>query len=156
MKKMIAGAVLLVSVGAVVMAFFAYDLMRVANGSMEPTLPVGSFIIVQEQEAYDIGDVISFRADDGHVVTHRLVQYDEGGTLITKGDANPTDDVWDRPLKQADVIGKTVQVITITTPQFWASSSGLILGVCIVLVVGALWWYCRQSGKSEKEEEPVS
>lgn len=77
--------------------------LTILSGSMEPTIPVGSQVVVQPIEGEDevaqlqVGDVISFlpRPDDPTVVTHRVVSrsVDRTGTsLITQGDANEVPD----------------------------------------------------------------
>ncbi len=77
---------------------FGYSFFRVATGSMEPTLPVGTLLITQEMdiESIQTEDIICFRSKDsqmlGRVITHRVVQVmdDMDGSirLLTKGDAN--------------------------------------------------------------------
>ena len=52
--------------------------------------------------AYHIGQVISFRTQNG-VVTHRLIKRGSDGSLVTKGDANRTADPWS--LRTTQVIG---------------------------------------------------
>ena len=41
-----------------------------------------------------VGRVITFDnpGPEGHILTHRVVSIDEDGSLVTKGDANPTPD----------------------------------------------------------------
>lgn len=68
----------------------------VLTGSMEPTLPPGTLIVVKEVPATELvaGDVITFQMQSGDpaVNTHRIVQvaYDSQGTprFATQGDAN--------------------------------------------------------------------
>lgn len=63
----------------------------VLSGSMEPELSVGDLLIVSEREAYEVGDIVVFQ--DGRTpVTHRIVETDEDGKFITRGDANNTND----------------------------------------------------------------
>lgn len=70
---------------------FGVGLATVLSGSMEPALSVGDLIIVSEREAYEVGEVIVFQ--DGRTpVTHRIVEIDEDGKIITRGDANNTND----------------------------------------------------------------
>ncbi len=77
---------------------FGYSFFRVATGSMEPTLPVGTLLITQETDIAEVQvkDIICFRSKDsqmlGRVITHRVVEVREGSDgmprLLTKGDAN--------------------------------------------------------------------
>ncbi len=90
---------------------FGYRLFYVVSGSMEPTYPVGSILIVGESDEYSVSDVITFYSEDesikGHPNTHRITEITErdGQTAyITKGDANDICD--DIPVLRQDVIGK--------------------------------------------------
>lgn len=68
----------------------------VQSGSMEPELSVGSLIVVQSQDEYSEGDVITFNMDDSQsTTTHRIVDIEEEqGAMhyIMKGDANEEPD----------------------------------------------------------------
>ena len=94
---------------------FGYSAFRVMTGSMEPELPVDSFIIVKrvEPEELQVGDVISFYSQDeqirGMVNTHRIVGIEQDGGVLyfrTKGDANHLVD--DDPVPGGEVIGRVV------------------------------------------------
>ena len=68
----------------------------VLTGSMQPTLPPGSLVVVRPVAAEDvaIGDIITYQLDSGQapVVTHRVlgIRTDLQGrtTFLTRGDAN--------------------------------------------------------------------
>ncbi|MDO5502689.1 MAG: signal peptidase I [Actinomycetia bacterium] len=78
--------------------------LTILSGSMEPTYPIGSQVIVERVEtdadfaALQVGDVISFlpKAGSGMMVTHRVIQsvhgQDGSRVLITQGDANTSPD----------------------------------------------------------------
>lgn len=74
-----------------------YQPYNIQTGSMTPKYPVGSMIYVKSV-AFDeiaVGDVITYHTEgqDGWVITHRVTQIDpESQTLVTKGDANNTED----------------------------------------------------------------
>ena len=102
----------------------------VMSGSMEPSIPVGSVVIVKntptadaslvspipndaqtEIPLYKTGDVISFHRK-GTVVTHRIVSVDTtGGTVVyhTKGDANDAADF--DPVPQDQIVGQTISKV---------------------------------------------
>jgi signal peptidase I len=67
-----------------------YKVFIVHTGSMSPTIPSKSAVVVKEG-AFHIGQVISYQSANG-VVTHRLVRRTADGMLVTKGDANRTTD----------------------------------------------------------------
>ena len=78
-----------------------YQVYIVHTGSMTPTIPSRSAVLVKKG-AYHLGQVISFRTQNG-VVTHRLIKRGADGTLVTKGDANRTADPGS--LRATQVIG---------------------------------------------------
>jgi signal peptidase len=100
-------------VGAVTVAAAAawHDLapLAVTSGSMEPTLPIHSMILVQEVRPKDVrvGDIITFDPPGTTPrVTHRVVDRERvGGSrwyFRTKGDANPTPDDWRRGMNHSE------------------------------------------------------
>jgi signal peptidase len=94
-------------VGAVIIAagtrWHGLTPLAVKSGSMEPTLPVHSLILVHAVRPKDVrvGDIITFDPPGPTPrVTHRVVERERvGGSqwyFRTKGDANPTPDDWRR------------------------------------------------------------
>ena len=92
-----------------------YQIKVVQSGSMEPSIKVGSVVVVKPSESYEAGDVITyeggFRDERGGriPVTHRIVEKKtEGGSLayVTKGDAN--DDPDNRVVRERQIIGKVL------------------------------------------------
>lgn len=89
---------------------FGWNNYVITSGSMEPEIPTGSLVYAREADpsALETGDVIVFDTGPDSaldtVVTHRVVKNDPvAEQLITKGDANETEDL--RPVAYADVIG---------------------------------------------------
>lgn len=67
-----------------IMLIAGYKFMIVSSGSMEPTLPVGSLVIVTPCEYEDLkeGDIVTMDAG-GINLTHRIVgKYDEEASII--------------------------------------------------------------------------
>jgi signal peptidase len=88
-----------------------YKIMTVISGSMEPSIKMGSVVMVKPVADYKIGDVITFGpySKTKAPTTHRI--YDikvEGGApvYITKGDANNAPDA--RELQKKDILGKVL------------------------------------------------
>ena len=88
------------AVGPRVLPYQAYT---IETGSMTPTLPVGTEVILVKTSAsrLKVGDIISFHAPpNGEIVTHRIVRIerDRGKRVfVTKGDANGLPDAWRVP-----------------------------------------------------------
>lgn len=93
--------------------FMGYEIYEVVSGSMEPAIPVGSLLYVEEIEPEEVlpKDIIAF-VQDGSVVTHRVEenQYVEG-KFITKGDANSKEDML--PVAYEQLVGKAVYHIPV-------------------------------------------
>ena len=97
-----------------------YSIFRVLTGSMEPTYPENSYIIIKKTDASKLkeGDVISFYSKDeaiyGQINTHRIQSIEENDgkrIFTTKGDANPVED--DSKVEESDVLGKVVAHISL-------------------------------------------
>ena len=87
-----------VTVGPMVLP---YQTAVIDSGSMEPSVRTGELVFLREVSAdrLRVGDVITFEkpGDPDTLVTHRVVGIEEGdggGSLVTRGDANPVPDSW--------------------------------------------------------------
>ena len=69
---------------------FGVGMAVVLSGSMEPELSVDDVILVQQQDGYEVGDVVVYQSG-GALVVHRIVRID-GEKVVTKGDANNAED----------------------------------------------------------------
>ena len=87
----------------------------VYTGSMEPSIPVGSIVMVQPVPFEDlaVGDVITFsRPTSPQVpITHRVVDIERmldtnAWRVTTRGDANPDPDVW--TVASDQIVGRVV------------------------------------------------
>lgn len=149
----ISGLLALVLVG---MRLFGITPYAVLSGSMEPALPVGSLLFVQEKEFDQIqaGDIVTFvRNAELAVATHRVVSVDSAARrLITKGDANNTID--GSPVREANLVGVVVFCIPglgyflngiTTAPGIYFAAGGVLL-----LLLGA--FLPDLLGKQEKAE----
>lgn len=133
----LAGVVALISLTALpaVLHFAGLDTYTVRGGSMSPSIPVGSVVVVQHVPAATLtaGDVITFTASNNTVVTHRVLGRSAGDdpTFITQGDANahPDPDF----ISGASVIGRVVFSVPV------AGSALVTLSTTVgMIVMGAL------------------
>ena len=86
-----------------------YNEYTVISGSMAPTIPIGSLVLVKSEDASQIeaGDVIAFQSHSSAVVTHRVVSKDDTAQeFTTKGDANESEDF--EPIPYTNLLGKVV------------------------------------------------
>ncbi len=92
---------------------FGYSTLIVVSGSMEPEYKVREFLIMKKVPFDSIkeGDIISFYYDitgNGRkeLVTHRVINIKQDGTLVTRGDNASIYDTQD--VKQSDFVGRIV------------------------------------------------
>jgi signal peptidase len=81
-----------------------YRVYVIHTGSMSPTIPLRSAVIVREHQ-YHVGQVITFRVN-GELVTHRLLSFNADGMTNTKGDGNKTADPWH--VQRSAIVGGVV------------------------------------------------
>jgi signal peptidase len=119
----------------------------VLTGSMEPTVPVGSIVYSQKSStnAYDPGDIISFKNKNDLTVTHRIAgkKNSKSGMMYqTKGDANnvtdtdslPEDKVIGKVIFQVPYVGRIINFVK--TPMGFLV---LIVFPTLLFIAGELW-----------------
>jgi signal peptidase len=95
--------------------------MVVLSGSMEPRLVPGDVVIADHTDPHALrsGTVIVFREPgDGRLVVHRLVRIASSGELVTKGDANPSEDSTPVPLDRVVGVAR-LRVPAIGLVSYW-------------------------------------
>jgi signal peptidase len=138
-----------------------YEIRIVQSGSMEPTLPIGSVVLIRPAEEYAVGDIVTFGGERGSLpTTHRII----GDNIIagelaftTKGDANEDADI--TPVLQEDIRGK----VSLTIPylgfllDFARQPIGfaLLIGIPAFLIVieevSNIWSAVRGTPRREEE-----
>lgn len=124
-----------------------YTFFEVATGSMSPTINVGDVVIVKITKEVNENDIIVFK-EENNFITHRLIQKEEG-KIITKGDANNSED---KSITEDSILGKVITII----PQIgnWRKAIlspeviSLIL-ILIVLLIISFIYSARVEGKDE-------
>ncbi len=79
---------------------------------MEPTLPVGTIVVVDRNEKAQEGDIFAYQ-NGKNIVIHRIIAVDEEGYLF-QGDANPSQDAAKVTRKQ--LAGKVTAKIKLLVP----------------------------------------
>jgi signal peptidase len=114
----------------------------VVSGSMEPRLSPGDVVLTRPVLPQDLqpGQVLLFPDPEGadRLVLHRLVSFDERGDLVTRGDANQSNDSTHVPI--SSVIGAAqVGVPYVGLPAYWRSTGQWgHLAALTVLLGGAI------------------
>jgi signal peptidase I len=128
-----------------------WQLQSVQSGSMSPTYPVGSLLVVGAIDAADVTPGMPIVFEDpqspGHLVVHRVVAIAPGESLqfITQGDANPARDP--APVPARMVRGRVLwQVSRLGTTLDWLQwpRSFLILVVVPGLILLVDGWRARR------------
>jgi signal peptidase I len=139
-------------------------LQTVPTGSMEPTIPQGSAILVEHQNVEDVavGDVLVFAAPEtGTMTVHRVVdigEIDGARTFTTKGDNNPGPDPWNLKLE-----GQKVHKVTTVLPVLGTvlTKAGepqtrlalMVIGGLLVVVAGLFAIWRRDERRREERRQ---
>jgi signal peptidase I len=134
-------------VGKAIPMPLGFGLAEVLSDSMYPTIKTGDVIMVVPKDEYKVGDIVAFE-DGSMIVTHRIVDENEDGSFVTKGDyiGNSRDDM---PLQEKYIIGKVVNVFAGLGPFVSIMQSPLVIMLSIMII--ALLLYL--STKKEKEHD---
>lgn len=172
---LLALAVALLAVLVVVPRLSGSTAYTVLTGSMQPTYPPGTLIVVKPTPGEDLkaGDVITFqpKSGDPSVTTHRIVSivYDAKGVrkFITKGDANNTTDrtqlvaeqIRGRLLYSVPYLGRLNSILSGSTRSI------LVFVIAAAFGSYALWMWIssirdRKNGKDDdhpdSDDEPAT
>ena len=110
---------------------FGYGASVVLSGSMEPALSVGDLLIVRQQPAYEVGDIVVYQSGTTPVV-HRILSIDEE-MVTTKGDANNAND---EPFPITAIKGRVISAIPLVGYGVWALKSPI--AVVLMIAAGAV------------------
>ena len=115
----------------------------VVSGSMEPRLSPGDVVLTRPVLPQDLqpGQVLLFPDPEGadRLVLHRLVSFDERGDLVTRGDANQSNDSTHVPA--STVIGEAqLGVPYVGLPAYWRSTGdwGHLAGLTALLAAATV------------------
>ncbi len=84
---------------------FGYSVFTVATGSMEPTISQNDIVIVKKTNDIKVNDIVTYEKD-GNYITHRVISMSDD-TLVTKGDANNTNDI---SVPRSSLVGKVINI----------------------------------------------
>lgn len=126
-------------------SFYGYQLKTVLSGSMEPEIQTGSVIAISPQrpeamKRFEAGDIITFRADEQRLITHRIIEVrtsESGGQILyrTQGDNN---DAPDSALVRPDNIIGSYTGFTLPYAGYFLSFAGTRTGSLLLLIVPGL------------------
>ena len=110
---------------------FGFSILKVISGSMEPTIKIDDYIIIQKRNDYKIGDIITYKDKNDNLVTHRIIKISK--EVITKGDKN---NVQDEAINKDMIKGKVLLII----PNYFKNINTIyiILLLFILFIVGCI------------------
>ncbi len=114
-----------------------YQVKLVQSGSMEPSIKIGSVVVIKPMDNYKKGEIITFEGDKKEPVTHRIleVQVVEGKFYFTtKGDVNNAPDAG--LVSKDKVLGKVV--LDIPYLGYLIDFVQKPIGFILVLIIPAL------------------
>jgi signal peptidase len=125
---------------SVLPALVGWHAQVVLTGSMQPRIVPGDLVLAAPLRSGDLqpGRVLLFRdpAHPGRTLVHRLVRFDNEGRLITKGDANQSEDT--TPVTRDAVLGlPRLRVPFVGRPVVWRRE-GDLRAFALVLGVGTV------------------
>ena len=139
--------------------FLGYAPMIVLTDSMFPEIQSGDLILVKTVDAERLqeGDVISYFDPDStsnSVVTHRIVRvnYADGLSFITKGDANNAEDT---PVPAANVVGLYQTKIKGAgkVAMFLQTAPGLVVCVALPMILLIVYELLRRKKYHKAKEQ---
>lgn len=148
-------------------SFFGYSVVRIVTPSMEPKIPVGSFVLIKNVTPDEVseGDIITFYTDDpdpavaGKTITHRVLSIDAGedGKYVfeTKGDnlkTNPVPDAY--PARGERLVGRYVCDLLPITAFAALFRSHLPVAIILILLIPAMI-LIRKSVKNILKKTPA-
>ena len=117
---------------------FGYSFVHIISGSMEDEIPRGSYILLKNVDASEVGkdDIICFYSSDPQIYglpnTHRVVEdpivTDEGIEFVTRGDANAGNDKYHAK-------GERLVGVYVKTMDTLTSFSELLSGKTMIFVI---------------------
>ena len=130
-------------------SFMGYASLTVATGSMSGTIEKGDFIIIKDTGDYKIGDIITFiHPGESIPTTHRIIQRNDDGSFITKGDANNSQDI--RVVTENEIFGEVVSVCHgLGILIGWVTTGGGYIYILSLILIVGLSIYLLKSRKSE-------
>ena len=110
----------------------------IMSGSMEPTIPVGSIVVVETVNPKDVkvNDIIVFQRSDLKTLHRVIDKIEENNTYYfqTKGDANENPDPW--TVKPDQIQGSLM--LTIPYYGYFLHFAGTPIGFLLMVIIPAI------------------
>lgn len=111
---------------------FGIKVAIVLTGSMEPTLEINDFVIIKKSNNIKVNDIVSYKDDNSSKeVLHRVIKINKD-EIITKGDANNTED---KPININKVTGIYIGKIKYLGNIISFISKSIVFSIIITTIV---------------------
>lgn len=118
--------------------FCGFSIFQVVTGSMSETIEIKDIVILKITKNVDINDIVTYK-NGNDFITHRIIKK-EGNQIITKGDANDSED---KTITTDDIVGKVVFIISnvavwenvLKTPQ---------VIIALIITIIAIWFFVQK------------
>jgi len=130
--------------GAAPRSWFGYSVMTVLSGSMEPTIPQRSLVVLRTVDAntLEVGDIVTYLIPNNRTITHRITEiienYQGGGMrgFRLQGDNNLQEDV--EVIWSENVIGEIIYANLLLGQIVFFIQEYIILIVIFIVLFAAL------------------
>ena len=104
----------------------------VMTGSMEPTININDFVILNRPKDIKVNDIVSYKAKSNkNEILHRVISINND-EVITKGDANNTED---KPINKNQITGVYIGKIKYVGKIISFISKPIVFAIIITLLV---------------------
>jgi signal peptidase I len=137
------------------------EVFTIVGGSMEPAIPLGSLVVATRTDPMTIeaGDVVTIRADNGTVVTHRVTQVvdlPEGRAFELKGDANEAADGGLVPARAIVGLADLHVPFAGYARRFLSTTTGLVAALAALGAVGLVYQLLSLIGRPATGAPPLT
>jgi signal peptidase I len=110
MTAVLIGGLIILGASLIVAHQRGWQFLSAQSNSMVPSFGRGDMLVVKPTDALQIGAVISYHNPKSPqmIISHRLIEKQPNGQLVTAGDATGSHDV---PISQSAVLGQALAVV---------------------------------------------
>jgi signal peptidase I len=103
-------AMILIAAVLIVAHMHGWQFLSVQSNSMVSSFGKGDMLVVKPVIDIPLGAVVSYRSPKSSqlIISHRLIEKQASGLLVTAGDANRSHDV---PFRKTEVVGQALAVV---------------------------------------------
>jgi signal peptidase I len=139
-------------------AVFGYKPLTILSNSMQPAFNAGDIILINENHQPNVNDVVTYKHQDGILVTHRIIdKVNQGGEAFfkAKGDNNNVED--DNLVPKSAIIGVEQFVIPNGgyVAKFVSGPIGFILLIVVPLLLYAIIEIFQRLGLIGNKKEQI-